>query len=107
LPSRGETRIEIARDILNYLLRHPAAADTFEGIARWRILEEIAMRTAASTESALRWLIEQGFLLEEKMAGGQSIYRLDPDRRKDAESLLQGHEVKRPVGVRGPGTRGA
>lgn len=101
MPSRGEARrIEIARDILSYLLQHPAAADTFEGIARWRILEEIAMRTVATTESALLWLIEKGFLLEEKIAERQSIYRLDPGRRNDAELLLSGHKVRRPFSLR-------
>ncbi|MGB6132159.1 MAG: hypothetical protein WBG54_10275 [Acidobacteriaceae bacterium] len=106
MPSRGEaTRIEIARDILSYLLQHPAAADTFDGIARWRILEEIAMRTVATTESALRWLIEKGFLLEEKIAGRQSIYRLDPGRRNDAELLLSGRKARRSFSLRRSGAR--
>lgn len=86
----GEGRREqIARDILNYLLHHPAAADTFDGIARWRILEEIAKRSVASTEDAMHWLIEQGFLREEKIAGGRTLYRLDAGKRRDAELLVK------------------
>lgn len=63
------------------------------------------MRTMASTESALRWLIEKGFLLEEKIAGGQSIYRLDPGRRKDAELLLSERKAMRPFSIRRSGAR--
>jgi hypothetical protein len=82
-------REHIAKDILHYLLRHPAAADTFDGIARWRVLEEIAQRSVASTEDAMRWLIAKGFLSEVKIGGGQSLYRLNPDRREEAESLVK------------------
>lgn len=100
----GEGRREhIAKDILSYLLRHPAAADTFDGIARWRILEEIARRSVASTEDAMRWLIAKGFLNEEKIPGGQSIYRLNPGRRKEAESLVRKGEPGSPGAVRRTG----
>lgn len=101
----GSKRDEIAKDILSYLLRHPAAADTFDGIARWRILEEIARRSIASTEDAMRWLIAKGFLSEEKIAGGQSLYRLDPEKRKEAESLVKEKEPKPPGRFRKSGKR--
>jgi len=89
-------RQQIAGEILSYLLEHPAAADTFEGIARWRIAEEIAMRSAAATEDALAWLIRSGLLREERIAGGRTIYRLDAGKRKQAEVLAKGREAKRP-----------
>ena len=94
----GEIRREdIARDILSYLLQHPAAADTFDGIVRWRILEEMARRSVASTGVAMRWLIAKDFLTEEKTPGGQSIYRLNPEKRSEAESLVKGNEPKARV----------
>lgn len=102
----GESRSEhVAKDILNYLLRHPAAADTFDGIVRWRILEEIARRNIASTEDAMRWLIEKGFLNEEKLPGGHSIYRLNEEKRKEAESMVRRGEVKPPARVRRSGLK--
>jgi len=58
------------------------------------------MRTIATTESALWWLIERGFLLEEKIAGGQSIYRLDPGKRREAELLLSGRRMRRAFSIR-------
>lgn len=85
---------EIARDILNYFLHHPGAADTFEGVVRWRILDEIAKRNIASTEHAMHWLIAQGFLKEEKIAGGQSMYRLDDGKREEAQLLVKEKEPK-------------
>jgi hypothetical protein len=94
LRSGGESgREEIARAILSYLLRHPAAADTFEGIVRWRILEEIAKSTAASTEEAMRWLIARGLVCEQKITRGRVIYKLDPARRNEAELLVKKREA--------------
>jgi hypothetical protein len=98
LRSGGEVRREeIARDILHYFLRHPAAADTFDGIVRWRVLEEIARRTVASTEDAMRWLIAEGFLSGEKIAGGRTLYRLVDGKRREAELLVkEGEQPHRP-----------
>lgn len=95
LRGRGEGRQEqVVRDILNYLLHHPAVADTFEGIARWRVLEEIARRNVATTEDAMKWLIEKGFLFEEKIAGGRTIYKLNAEKRKEAERLVKEMDVE-------------
>ena len=91
---------QIARDILSYLLLHPAAADSFEGIARWRVLEEIARRSVASTEDAMQWLIAKGFLSEEKIAGGRTIYRLEASKRKEAELLVKEKKRKQPPRLR-------
>lgn len=102
----GEGRREdIARDILNYLLKHPAAADTFDGIAHWRILEEIARRSLASTDDAMQWLIAKDFLVEEKIPGGQSIYQLNPRKRNEAEALVKENEPKPPGRFRRSGKR--
>lgn len=87
-------RSEIATDILSFLLRNPSAADSFEGIARWRLLEEIARRSVASTDEAMHWLIENGFLSEETIPGGKTIYRLNTDRRGDAERMVGGEESR-------------
>jgi hypothetical protein len=93
-------REQIAKEILNYFLRNPAAADTFEGIVRWRITEEIARRTVASTEDAVQWLIAEGFLCEEKIAGGRTLLKLDAKKKKDAELLVKETKPKqrRPSG---------
>lgn len=100
---RGEGRQEqVVRDILNYLLHHPGAADTFEGIARWRVLEEIARRSVASTEDAMNWLIAKGFLREEKIAGGRTVYRLDAEKRKEAELLVKEMQAEQPRRLRRP-----
>ena len=79
---------EIAKQILDFFLRSPDVVDSFSGIARWRLLEDSVSRSVASTEAALNWLIQNGFLIEEKIAGSQSVYRLNPGKREEARGLL-------------------
>ena len=79
----------MARAILDYFLRHPEAADSLTGVARWRLLEEAVQRSVATTETALRWLLEQGYLRQRQIAGGERIFQLNPEKRDDAELFLE------------------
>ena len=81
-------RDEITSDILNYFLRNPDARDSFEGIARWRLLEELVQRSVPATEEALHWLIANDFLTEEQVPGGKPIYGLNASRKAEAERLI-------------------
>jgi len=79
---------EIAREILNYFLRNPEAADSLTGIARWRLMEEVARRSVEGTESAVNWLIAQGYLVEVGM-GTERIFKLNPQKLEDARGSLK------------------
>lgn len=87
-----KSREEIAREILSYFLRHPDAADSFDGIARWRLLEDIVRRSVAATEEGLKWLIEQGYLKQEPVPSGKPIFSLNPGKRKEAEQFVSEQE---------------
>lgn len=78
------------KQILNYFLRNPNAADSLEGITRWRLLEEQIHRSLRETEVALSWLVERGFLDEVKTPGAPPIFRMKPERHADALSFVEG-----------------
>ncbi len=78
-----------AQEILSYFLRNPAAVDSMEGIARWRLLEQAIHRTVLETEAALKWLVEQGYLMQIEHRRSRPLFRLNPQKQKAAESLLQ------------------
>jgi hypothetical protein len=73
---------------MRYFVQHPHAADSLEGIARWRLLDQRARDLVAETGRAIEQLVEEG-LLEEVSAGGQTLYRLNPDKRDDARRLVE------------------
>jgi hypothetical protein len=72
---------EIAKDILGYFMRNPNAADSLEGIARWRLLEEVVYRTLDETQQAVTWLVKQGVLLETATAGFGPVFRLNAQKQ--------------------------
>ncbi|MGA2275960.1 MAG: hypothetical protein ABSG00_00025 [Terracidiphilus sp.] len=88
----------VAKEILSYFLRNPEAADSLTELARWRLMEERVRRSVESTEAALNWLIDEGYVQREARLGTESLFRLNPDRRQDAESLLEesSHEDDAP-----------
>lgn len=77
-----------AKDILRYFLRNPQAADSLEGMARWRMMEERVHRSVEEADRALGWLVAEGFLLKEFAEGSDSIFRLNTDKVAEAERFL-------------------
>ena len=80
--------VPVAKEILSYLLRNPEAADSLTEIARWRLMQEAVRRSVESTQAALDWLIAEGYVNEETRMGTNSLFRLNPERRSEAEALL-------------------
>lgn len=92
----SETRTpESVRRILRYFVRNPDAADTYEGIVRWRLVEEAIHQTTEETEQALDWLLSRGFLSEVPIAGNAPVFRLNPTKRAEAEGFLRAAEQPR------------
>jgi hypothetical protein len=87
---RAEQEFDLVKQVLSYFVRNPDAADNLEGITRWRLLEEQIHRSLQETQVALTWLVEQGFLGEVKTPGATPIFRLNPERRADAISFVEG-----------------
>jgi hypothetical protein len=79
----------IVKQILNYFVRNPGAADSLEGVARWRLLEERIHRNVQQTDAALKWLVGKGYLEEVKQAGSVPLFRLAPDRQAEALKFLE------------------
>lgn len=79
---------EIVKKVLEYFLRHPQAADTLEGVARWRLPSQVIERTVDETNEAIQWLVQRGLLREHREPGTIPIFALDPSRKAEAEALL-------------------
>ena len=77
------------RSVLAYFMRNPAAADSLEGIARWRVHQEIVPALVGEVSQALTWLVEERLILREDRLGGPPVFRLDPERTSEARRLLR------------------
>jgi hypothetical protein len=81
-----------ARTVLNYFFRHPRAADTLEGVVRWRLLEEQVQRAMAETRDAIEWLVSKGYLKEDSRAYSGAIYSLNQEEAAEIERFLSGKQ---------------
>jgi hypothetical protein len=92
-----EPEHEVLKQILSYFVRNRKAADSLEGVTRWRLMEEQVHRTLQQTETALKWLVTQGFLQEVQTTRSSPIFRLDPKRYTEAVHFLaeEGRRKKR------------
>jgi len=90
LATRAQSDADVAEAVLRYFRAHPEAADGLEGIARWRLLEETSLQEVEATARALRLLVDRGLLVEEKVPGMTSHYRLAPGAATAAPSREEG-----------------
>jgi hypothetical protein len=77
-------------ETLDYFLRHPQAADSLEGMARWRLLYDQVERGIEEIDQALQWLVAQGLLAETTAPGKPPIFSLAPSAIPAAHRLLAG-----------------
>ncbi len=91
---------ERALEILRHYLDNPATADSLEGIAGWRLVEDLVQRRVVETEQALRWLVANGYLERTEPQATPPLYRLKPARRADGERLVSGSGKRRRTGRR-------
>jgi len=78
----------MVEEILTYFVRNPLAADSLEGIARWRLMDEVIRRNLNRTEASLRWLVAQGYLTSSVAPGGAATFSLNHDRLDEAKRFL-------------------
>ena len=84
---------DIAKDILEYFLRNPQAADDLEGVARWRLMSQTIYRDVQETSQALDYLVRKG-LLTRVSRPGSAFFRLQSEQRAGAEAFLAGDKPK-------------
>lgn len=70
-------------DIMSYLLDHPEAKDTLDGIVRWWVLDQRVKREMMQVEKALFSLTQREWLLERTGADSQVHYRLNPAKEPE------------------------
>jgi hypothetical protein len=85
----------LAKEILSYFLRNPQAADSLEGVTRWRLLEERVHRELEDTDLALGWLVNNGFLVKVSSQWTEAVYQLNESNRGDAEQFVTPKKGKR------------
>lgn len=93
--------IDVKRRVLTYFVRYPLAADSLEGVVRWRLMDEVVRMNVEETHDVLGWLVAEGYLTKVTSPGSDAIFQLNLDRLADARRFLG--ERLNPAGQRGKG----
>lgn len=78
----------VVKEVLNYFIHNPQAADNLEGVARWRLLDEVVRRKVEETQRALEWLVKQGFLDKRTVAGREAVFSLNHEKLTEAQAFV-------------------
>lgn len=73
----GDHRTRVAHDVLNYLVDHPNAQDTIEGITDWWLLEQCIKNRTLEVREALTELVACGFVIDETGGDSRVRYRIN------------------------------
>jgi hypothetical protein len=80
---------QIARAILTYLADHPDAQDTLESIVQSWLLDQGNKFKQTMVQEVLKDLVLEGTILETKIAGSQTVYRLNLAKRNRMKEMLK------------------
>ncbi len=87
----------IANEILAYLVKHPEAQDTLEGITEWWLLEQRIRYAVAEVDGALNNLVVGGLLVTRQCADGRTYYGLNRAKEREIRRHLREPDSAPPM----------
>jgi hypothetical protein len=88
-PALFEHNDVVAWLILGYLLSHPDAKDTADGVERWWLTSMEISMGARTVRGSLDHLVKLGWLVSSERQGTGVVYGLNGDRREKLRQFLQ------------------
>ncbi len=64
----------LVQQIADYLVRHPQAADTVEGIATWWLPQQLGVRSIEMVSKTLEFMLENNLITRKVLSDGREIY---------------------------------
>jgi hypothetical protein len=82
---------DVEREILSYLIEHPDAQDSIEGITQWWILERRIQAMLTSVQRIVDELAARQWLIQTKSHDEISMYRVNKEKLHEIQSYLHHH----------------
>jgi hypothetical protein len=80
---------QIGNEILAYLVDHPKAQDTLEGIVNWWLLERTIKFQEAQVKKALAELVAKRLVIEQIGPDSHIHYRINQSRFEEIKKLVK------------------
>jgi len=87
----------IANEILAYLVNHPEAQDTLEGITEWWLLEQRIRHAVAEVDKVLHDLAAHDLLVTRQCADGRIYYGLNRVKEREIRRHLREADSAAPT----------
>ena len=71
---KDEDIVTVAQEIRNYLMAHPNAADSLEGIVKWWLTRQRYEEAMGQVQKALDYLVVRGDISKRQLSSGKVIY---------------------------------
>ena len=101
----ADESLRIPYRVLAYLVEHPNAQDTLEGIVEWWLLEQEIVRGKAEVKLVLVELVAANLLCERHSRDRRIRYRLNPEKKDQIQRLLTKRKPRRLKGFSGTSPR--
>jgi hypothetical protein len=89
MSNQSKDKREACHHILGYLVDHPDAGDTLDGIAEWWLLHQKIRFETRTVSRAVAQLVAQDLIVEQKGPDGRLIYRANRSWEKTQAMLGQ------------------
>ena len=87
-------RDELIVGILRYVVAHPHAKDTIDGIAKWWLPKSTSPEKKRRIEETLNWLAAKGWLIARSSPQSETIYSLNENSLEEIREFLEKTERK-------------
>ncbi len=78
----------VIRHVLQYLIAHPDAKDTVQGILLWWLPVDAIERGEEEVQEALDTLVAQGWLTQRQTTTAQTLYGLNQEKLEEIQQFL-------------------
>ena len=82
-------KAHICNEILSYLVEHPDARDSIDGIIEWWLLEQKIKHQANVVKEAIEELVDKGLLVEQQGKDVHTYYQLNQNEYEKIRSLVK------------------
>ena len=87
MSNQSQDKGQARRYILRYLVDHPEAGDTLDGIVEWWLLNQKIRFETRTVSRAVAELVAQDLIVEQKGPDGRIIYKANPTG-ENTEAML-------------------
>jgi hypothetical protein len=79
----------VAAEILQYLVAHPLARDTVEGVLKWWLPTHPVPKTKAAVQEALELLVAEGQLTKRAISHSEDVYGANEMRIAESKDAAE------------------